>query len=150
LASGRSGGPVAVIWCAGRLSLLRTDVRLTGVRDEKELARLPAKDQQSWQKLWADVDQLYRQARANFTETQQKGTLTIQLKERAHETMLLAGKTYVIDLESKQFDAFLRLQDSQRQVLAENDDIEPGVNLNSRLAPVIAAQALTLRCCLAW
>ncbi len=44
-----------------------------------------------------------------------------------------AGKIYAFDLESTAFDPFLRLDDAQGQKLAENDDIEPGVNLDSRI-----------------
>jgi serine protease Do len=43
-----------------------------------------------------------------------------------------AGRTYVIDLESAQFDAYLRLEDPKGKVLAENDDISPD-NQNSRI-----------------
>ena len=42
------------------------------------------------------------------------------------------GKTYVIDMTSAQFDTFLRLEDEQGKVLAENDDISED-NLNSRI-----------------
>lgn len=45
---------------------------------------------------------------------------------------LTAGRQYVIDLESNQFDAFLHLEDLQGQLIAQNDDIAPG-NLNSRI-----------------
>jgi hypothetical protein len=43
-----------------------------------------------------------------------------------------AGKTYVLDLESKVFDTFLILKDSAGTKLAENDDIS-GPNLSSRI-----------------
>jgi hypothetical protein len=59
--------------------------------------------------------------------------LTDKERERVHEVQLRAGQVYVIDLESTDFDAYLRLHDSQGKLLAENDDIEPGVNPNSRL-----------------
>jgi hypothetical protein len=49
-----------------RITLTRwqKDADLAGVRDEKELAKLPAEEQQAWRKLWADVDALLRQARS--------------------------------------------------------------------------------------
>jgi hypothetical protein len=61
------------------------------------------------------------------------GTQTAQVKARAHDVKVQAGKTYAIDLESKQFNAYLVVQDAQGKTLAENDDIVPNVNLNSRL-----------------
>lgn len=41
--------------------------------------------------------------------------------------------TYVLDLESPAFDAFLILEDAAGKKLSEHDDITPGVNTNSRL-----------------
>ena len=46
---------------------------------------------------------------------------------------LQAGKTYVFDLESKDFDPELRLEDETGQKLAENNDIAPGVIQNSQI-----------------
>ena len=59
--------------------------------------------------------------------------LTAQDKEQVHEMKLQAGQVYLIDLESTAFDAYLRLHDAKGKLLAENDDIIPNVNLNSRL-----------------
>lgn len=50
---------------------------------------------------------------------------------KVHVIELKAGKTYVIDLKSRQFDTFLRLEDAGRTQLAYNDD--GGGNLNSRI-----------------
>jgi len=36
-------------------------------------------------------------------------------------------------MESQLFDTYLRLEDNKGKVLAENDDISPGLNTNSRL-----------------
>jgi thiol-disulfide isomerase/thioredoxin len=44
-----------------------------------------------------------------------------------------AGKTYKIDLHSGDFDAYLFLKDNAGKTLAENDDIDPGMNLDSRI-----------------
>jgi hypothetical protein len=52
---------------------------------------------------------------------------------RTHEWKLVAGRTYVLDLESAAFDAFLKLESPAGKLLAEKDDIVPGVNRNSRL-----------------
>jgi hypothetical protein len=57
----------------------------------------------------------------------------VQHKEQVHAVALQAGRLYVFDLESTDFDAFLRLEDAQGKKLAENDDIEEGVNQNSRI-----------------
>lgn len=66
--------------------------------------------------------------------------LTVDLPKDKHFTncfhqvfpcKMRAGRTYLIDLKSNDFDAFLRLEDPQGKKLAENDD---GVdNLDSRL-----------------
>jgi tetratricopeptide (TPR) repeat protein len=102
-------------------------------RDTKEQAKVPADEQKEWARLWADVDQLAKQSAAHIRTERFTGALTAQEKERAHEIKLQAGQTCVIDLESPQFDTLLRLHDQKGKLLAENDDIVPGVNLNSRL-----------------
>jgi hypothetical protein len=48
-----------------------------------------------------------------------------------HEVTLQSRRLCVFDLESTATDAFLRLEDARGKKLAENDDIEEGVNLNS-------------------
>ena len=45
---------------------------------------------------------------------------------------MTAGKTYMIDMTSAQFDTYLRLEDDKGKVLAKNDDISDE-NLNSRI-----------------
>ena len=102
------------------------------VRDAKELAKLPEAEQESWQKLWADVDRLLKAATAAFTETNLKGKLTAKDTEQMHEMKMTAGNTYVIDMTSSDFDTYLRLETAQKKVLAKNDDIAPH-NLNSRI-----------------
>jgi outer membrane biosynthesis protein TonB len=42
--------------------------------------------------------------------------------QKVHELRLVAGKTYQIDMVSNQIDSYLRLEDSARQRLAEDDD----------------------------
>ena len=49
-----------------------------------------------------------------------------------YEVNMVANRTYTIDLESNQFDAYLRLEDHNRVHLAANDDAGPGT-LNSRI-----------------
>ncbi len=60
-------------------------------------------------------------------------TLTAEELRKVHEFKLTAGKTYVIDMESKDRDTFLKLESADSKKLAENDDIEDGKNLNSRI-----------------
>ncbi len=60
------------------------------------------------------------------------GSLTGEAKEQVHEVKLTLGNAYVIDMQSKQFDTKLRLEDGKGAVLAENDDISKE-NLNSRI-----------------
>jgi hypothetical protein len=79
------------------------------------------------------VQALHKQAAERVTETQRTGKLTAQHKEQVREVTLHTGRLYVCDLESTATGAFLRLEDAQGKKLAENDDIEEGVNLNSRI-----------------
>jgi hypothetical protein len=39
------------------------DLHLAGVRDEVELARLPAEERQGWAKFWAEVEALRKKSR---------------------------------------------------------------------------------------
>jgi hypothetical protein len=133
--TGQGNGPsaVEVVRALDTLAHWQQVPDLASVREEKELARLTAEEQKAWRALWAEVAALQQQARAHFLETQHRGQLTGKQRAQVHEVPLQAGKTYVFDLESKDFDAFLRLEDETGQKLAENDDIEPKVILNSRI-----------------
>jgi hypothetical protein len=106
---------------------------LAEVRDAPKLAKLPEDERQAWQKLWTDAQQLRKRADGMFKTTRLTGEVAAMAREPVHEVELKAGVVYAIDLQSKTFDAFLRLHDAQGKKLAENDDIVPGVNLNSRL-----------------
>jgi tetratricopeptide (TPR) repeat protein len=99
------------------------------LRDPSARARLPADEQKDWAALGAAVAQLA----ANIRTERFSGSLTAREKEQTHEVPLQAGQVYLIDLESRQFDTYLRLHDAGGKLLAENDDIVPGVILNSRL-----------------
>jgi Flp pilus assembly protein TadD len=116
-----------------RLTTWPSDPALAGLREEKELAKLPAAEQAAWRQFWADVQPLRQQTAGRFTETQRTGKLSLQHKEQVHEVALQAGRLYVFDLESTAFNAFLRLEDARGKKLAENDDIEEGVIQNSRI-----------------
>ena len=45
---------------------------------------------------------------------------------KTHEFKMQEGATYTIDLESDEFDAFLRLEDAEGEKLKEDDDKQPG------------------------
>src|SRR5262249_53733236 len=50
---------------------------------------------------------------------------------KVHEFKMKSGTTYIIDLKSRQFDAFLRLEDSDGKELAKDDD--GGGGLDARI-----------------
>ena len=118
------------------------DADFSGVRGTEALANLPEGERGGWQQLWKDVETLRQHAaeqseklRAILTtkpESVLKGTLTGKNLEQLHELKMQAGRTYVIDMESRQFDTYLKLLDPSGKLLAENDDIAPD-NLNSRI-----------------
>ncbi|MFM9969590.1 MAG: tetratricopeptide repeat protein [Burkholderiales bacterium] len=108
------------------------DADLAGLRDEKELAKLPAGERDRLKKLWDEVNRLAKEAGSSYTQTEYKGQLGAKERERSHPIKMFAGKTYTIDMESPQFDTFLRLEDDKGRVVAANDDISR-TNLNSRI-----------------
>ena len=115
-----------------KLKHWQSDQALFSVRDAKELAKLPEPEQESWRELWSEVGQLLKKASAAFAETNLKGRLSAKDPEQVHEVKLSAGNTYVIDMASKEFDTYLRLETANKKILTENDDIAPD-NLNSRI-----------------
>jgi hypothetical protein len=125
--------PTSAPWLTEKMKHWHRDPDLVSVRDAKELAKLPEAEQPSWRKLWSDVDGLLKQATAAFTETNLKGMLTAKDTQHVHEVKMNAGNTYAIYLTSNEFNAYLRLETAQKKILAENDDIDPGKNLNSRI-----------------
>jgi serine/threonine protein kinase len=56
-----------------------------------------------------------------------------QSYRKAYAIKLRGGKSYQIDLECNAFDPLLRLESETWQPLMSNDDVTPGVDLNSRL-----------------
>jgi hypothetical protein len=125
--------PTRLLLVCDRLSRWQTGPDLAALREDKELALLPAAEQQDWHKFWTDVRALDLQARGSFAEWRLIERLATEYEKQVHEVKLQAGKMYVFDLESTAFDAFLRLEGANGNVLAENDDLEPTVNLNSRI-----------------
>lgn len=61
-----------------------------------------------------------------------KDALLKKSPHKAHEFKMQAGKVYVIDLASKDFDAVLRLENPAGKQVAINDDARPGT-LDSRI-----------------
>jgi tetratricopeptide (TPR) repeat protein len=130
----QSAQPAPVLKVVSVLEHWQSDPDLAGVRDVKGLGQLPKEAQADWHKLWSDADEVLKQARACFTEVENKqGTLTFTNGARGHVAQLKAGVTYVIDLHSKQFDTLLRLENAQGQVLAQNSDVKPTEDSNARL-----------------
>ena len=67
-------------------------------------------------------------------ETKLQGKLTDGKIDVTHAVNLTRGTLAIIEMQSRQFDTFLRLQDAQGKTLAENDDIDTAnKNLNSRI-----------------
>jgi serine/threonine protein kinase/tetratricopeptide (TPR) repeat protein len=128
----KAGQPLMVIQAEQRLGHWQSDPDLAGVRDTKKLDGLPESERTTWQAVWTDVAGLLKEARKRYTESRREGALTDKEKSQVHPWKMVAGRTYVIDLESDAFDAFLRLEDPAGKLLAENDDISPD-NQNSRL-----------------
>jgi tetratricopeptide (TPR) repeat protein len=128
----KAGNVGAVMSVIQRLAHWQKDDDLAGLRDVKGLAKLPDEEKQASQKLWTDVQQLHKDAQSRFSETRLQGTLSAKETSQVHEIKMTAGKTYMIDMESKAFDTFLKLEDPQGKLLAENDDISE-TNQNSRI-----------------
>jgi tetratricopeptide (TPR) repeat protein len=84
------------------------------------------------EELWKDLQASSPGTQRRFTETRLEGELAAKAPQQMHPLTLQAGKTYLLDLESKAFDPFLILEDEEGSKLAENDDISP-TNLNARV-----------------
>jgi hypothetical protein len=125
--------PGVVSAAAAALQEWQVEADLASVREADNLIKLTDEARESWRTLWADVEQLRKQAEAMFHETRVAGNVSDKHREMTHEIKAQVGTTYVIDLESKAFDSLLRLHDSQGKMLAENDDILLGVIRNSRI-----------------
>jgi hypothetical protein len=113
-----------------RLAHTQKDPDFKGVRES--LATLPESEQPAWRKLWADMEQLLKQAGDRLNTTTFQGNLTDESRQQTHDHKLEAGITYVIDMRSAVFDTYLKLLDAKGTLIAENDDIAPN-NLNSRI-----------------
>jgi hypothetical protein len=128
----KGGEPPLVMRTEDRLGHWQRDADLADVRDPQKLNGLSESQRKPWQALWADVAGIVKEARMQFPGTRREGALTEKEKSQVHAWKMVAGRTYVIDLDSDAFDAFLKLEDAAGKLLAENDDISPD-NQNSRL-----------------
>jgi hypothetical protein len=71
-------------------------------------------------------------AQGELALTDPKDELLHQSPHRVYSIPLMAGKNYTIDLESTDFDAFLRLEDASGNQLALDDDSGSGNNARIR------------------
>lgn len=94
--------------------------------------KLPGPERTAWNQFWSDVDRVMKAARSQFTQTQRSGSLSSAQPEQVHDLMLRSGRTYQFQLESRDFDAYLRLVDADGNMLMENDNIDRN-NRNARL-----------------
>ncbi len=65
--------------------------------------------------------EIYR-AEGQITEKEPYDKVRKECRRQVHEFRMLPGHAYTIDLESFDFDAYLRLEDSKGKQLAEDDD----------------------------
>ena len=68
----KEGKAQAAMQVAHRLSHWQHDADFVGVRDPKEIAKLPDEEKQAWQKLWSDVQQLHKAAQSRSPNAVQK------------------------------------------------------------------------------
>jgi serine/threonine-protein kinase len=118
----KKGDDRSLLELAQSLSDWQFDPALTITRAAPERGKLPAEEQTAWEQLWAEAGQLLGQVPGTVRSRPLPGTLTAEKREIVHPVELRAGQVYQIDLESREFDAFLRLEDGQGNKLAENDD----------------------------
>jgi hypothetical protein len=91
------------------------------------LAPLPAVRAQDAKK--ADGEDL--KVSGTLSADDPKDKVITKSPHKVHEHKMKAGSTYIIDLKSRQFDCYLRLEDSSGKQLAEDDD--SGGGLDSRI-----------------
>lgn len=121
-----------VVRAAEVLPHWHVDSDLNSIRADKELARIAADEQAAWKKLWTEAALLLKKAQASFKTSILPGALTDKQVEAAHSFKMQGGLLYVIELNSGEFDAYLRLEEVPGKVLATNDNISKD-NLNSRI-----------------
>ncbi len=87
-----------------------------------------------WSATWSSAQEKKRsafQVEGNLTNTDQKDKVRTDCYHKSYEFKMEEGKTYQIDLKSKEFDPWLRLLDPDGKQVAEDDD--GGEDLDSRI-----------------
>ncbi len=79
-------------------------------------------------------DEVYR-AQGTLTKEDLKDRLRKECHFKVYLARLLPGRTYTIDLQSPDFDSFLRLEGAAGNPIAENDDGGAGVNARLSIRP---------------
>lgn len=121
----------SILQAAHALPLWREDSALAGIREPKELARLPESERKSCEKLWADVLQVLRDAAQRFPGARTNTLLSPSETTKVFLIELKAGTTYIFDLESAEFDTLLKLERND-QLLASSAPFDDD-SLNSRI-----------------
>ena len=115
-----------------RIARWKTDKELEGARDPKLIETWPADEQTAWRDLFADADLFVKVVRAGMTQVTLNGSLTAAARAQSHELTLIKGNAYVFDLESRDFDTLLRLEDAAGRRITEHDDVGTGIR-NARI-----------------
>jgi hypothetical protein len=123
--------PLAAVRVHEDLRQMQADPDLAGLRGDKALAGYSAEERDAWAGFWRAATRLEETARQSYTQSEFLGRLSRKQRERSFPVEMKAGKTYVIEMTSPQFDTYLRLEDGEGNVVDENDDISKD-NLNSR------------------
>jgi thiol-disulfide isomerase/thioredoxin len=66
--------------------------------------------------------------KGELTKDDDKDSVRKESFRKVHPFKMIAGKTYIFDLKSNNFDAFLRLEDPSGKQVAEDDDSGGGLN----------------------
>src|SRR5262249_9542974 len=96
-----------------RLESALVDQDFRTVREPEDLALLPAGERQAWQNVWIRSRELLENPGEVINETCLEGSLTREQSKRVHEVRLVAGKGYILDLDTSSFDPVLCLLDPE-------------------------------------
>jgi tetratricopeptide (TPR) repeat protein len=118
-APAKKPGPESLVRVWHRLQRCQTNPELASLRDDQQIAQLPAMERQDWRTFWQEVRTLEKQARTCFTDRSLTGRLADPRKEQVHELKLSSGRTYFFNLESKDFDPLLRMENATGKKMSE-------------------------------
>jgi hypothetical protein len=109
----------------------RALVALTDARGNPSGLRFNAENDPTIEKVKSAGGKVVLRKEGELVDTDPTDREKTESYHHVHEFKLKAGRTYTFDLESDDFDPFLRLEDENRRTLAEDDD---GAGyLNSRI-----------------